>query len=497
LRLIKSAETHNEYHKALEAVSPIQKGSNSTDVPDILKEGNAIVVLLEITPSSPLQFKEHEFVSAANLQRHLKRPNVVTVLKSVYVVEGLSPDYVTVLGQHFAIGSEFFQQHQLHFGSQSSSNNVDHPLKRPHGRMRSDIQHQFEDSRFHLQYCELRQFDRLIDNLPFVCPKTGRDIDMVTERSRWGATSTTAVLRRKVSWWSRSLPNGAWDGRCKFLCDISFLPLMCLVAIILCDPPLTDVAPSCRIVDYITLQNVPYQGGYKDVMPGIDPKEACKTVKHPQHSMRVDLCYYFRHRATHFSDREWMDPYTSSVFIKKIAASQYCRVAEYVNTMLPSLTLRLSTSWHEEQEQYTMLQRVANYCGDYKEDIVENLRSLGFRPVVDEGLRPRPNDCDWRDCEFDFHYVYHRLNVLEQRIWHLLNNITGHSLLAGNRQELERAAKRKRISLLLLLVGPLVVASKLLGVQHDFLPTGPQWSTFAISASGSVLVTICAVSIWS
>jgi hypothetical protein len=195
------------------------RGSDPTSEPDILQEGNAIVILLETTKSHPIEFYEEEFISAAKLRRHLKRRGCTDGRKRIYIVEGLSPDYVSVLGQHFSIGPDFFQEQQLHHGSDLGSHDSCNPLHLNGGHLRNCSRTWYNDSSFHLQYCELREFDRSIDNLPFVCPRTGRAIDMATRRIsyRAGASNTTAVLRRKVSWWSRSLSDGGWDGMFEYL----------------------------------------------------------------------------------------------------------------------------------------------------------------------------------------------------------------------------------------------------------------------------------------
>ncbi|XPS80647.1 hypothetical protein M3J07_012621 [Ascochyta lentis] len=466
--------TYHKYRKALASASPVLKDSDPTQIHPVLQDGNAIVVLLESSRPNLTDFRATEFVTAGGLHLHLTRAGCIGTINRIYVVEGLSPDYVSVLGHHFSIDPKFFQQQLLHHGNGFNLEDTKNPLL-----LRRDLDsHSHEPcagDAFHLQYCELRKFDRVIEDLPFVCPMTGRAIDMLSRHFQ--EESTTAVLRRKVSWWNRSRPDGSWD------------------AIILCDPPLTDVAPCSKIKDYMTLQNVPYQGGYDDFIPSPGQRAAHGVVKHPQYSMCIDLCYYFQHQAHHFTDHEWMDATTSSTFIKKIVAAQYQRVTEYTRVMLPPLELILTTTWVEEQAEWSILQAASSRCVAYAGDIVGNISALGYqisrRSVCTDAMMQAANN-NWKDCETDFQYIHFRLEALEDRTNRLLRSMAGLASIAGNRQNLEEAKRRKRLSLLILEFGPLLAASMFFTMQHQFLPGGPQFWMYAVGALGSVFFTASA-----
>lgn len=120
-------------------------------------------------------------------------------------MEGLARDYVATIGGHFYMEPTFWLRQERTCVWSTDFTPVSDALPQP-----SLLN---PDKSFHVQYCELREFNKAVESRPFFCKRTGRHVGMTAPRQ--GADTTTAIMRRKVSWWSadRSEDDKGWDGR--------------------------------------------------------------------------------------------------------------------------------------------------------------------------------------------------------------------------------------------------------------------------------------------
>ena len=209
---------------------------------------------------------------------------------------------------------------------------------------------------------------------------------------------------------------------------------------------------------------------------------------HPHSSMLEDYCHYLEHRSSLLGESGWKEPLTSAFFLKKIVAAHYLQLIDYIKAMLPSLELRLTTAWKDEQDQWKNLQTISRRCGNYSDDIEDTLLSLGY-PLETLDSKTQHN---WKDCSKDFQYIYFRLKILKQRADTLMSAMTGLASIAGNRQNLEEAKRVKRLNLLALLFIPLAYTSSLFSMQDQFSPGAPQFWVYWITALLSVMGTFIA-----
>lgn len=267
--------------------------------------------------------------------------------------------------------------------------------------------------------------------------------------------------------------------------------------VILCDPQLDNlnVQPNEynkyskkyeELKSTEKLQNFPFQDGYIDFVPSATSVDAAKKSKHPHSSMLRDLIHYYMNHADLFSTDEWADPTQSSYFAKKIVAAHYLQLVDYIKAMLPSLELRLTTAWVEEQEQWRSLQTISRRCGNYRDDIEDTLLSLGYPVDVLNSTRR----VDWKDCQKDFQYIYFRLKILKERADTLMQSMTGLASIAGNRQNLEEAKRVKRLNLLALLFVPLAYTSSLFSMQDDYAPNKGEFWVYWVCALSVVALTL-------
>jgi hypothetical protein len=167
-----------------------------------LKKGLAQVVILEAPASGVADFKQHDFRNVSELRKHFENDITSVPKRRVYVMEGLAPDYIDVIGSKFFMDPSFFLRQERTCVWSNDFTPTSDALSQP-----SLLSPEKE---FHLQYCELRQFTHVVDNVPYFCKRTGRHVGMTAARQ--AEESTTGILRRKVSWWCKKTDGGGWDG---------------------------------------------------------------------------------------------------------------------------------------------------------------------------------------------------------------------------------------------------------------------------------------------
>ena len=494
--------------------------NNLTGDAPLMTPGGARVVMLDASAIGRPQFKTRKFRDDRKLKEHLDSSSRDHGRRRIYIMEGLGTDFVAAIGGHFWMDPTFWLRQERSCIWSNDFTPVSDALPPP-----SLID---PDTTFHVQYCELREFNKALESIPCFCARTRRHVGMTAPRqftpkargkgqdmlkSRNDATgeatgnTTTAILRRKASWWcEKNATAGGWDGK-SALSKLPHSQANQILVVILCDPQLSkmDNYPKERVYNSRTkgydlrdiedinkLENKPFQGGYVDFVPSerLQPGILPSKARHPHKSMLDDLVYYYEHNAHLLDEEEWNVPSNSAVFLKKIVAVHYLQLADYIKAMLPSLELKLTTAWVEEQEQWKALGTISRRCGNYRDDIEDALLSLGYpleMPAREgrQGNRTR----NWKDCEIDYQYAYLRLKVLKQRADNLMTSMTGLASIAGNRQNLEEAKRVKRLNLLALLFIPLAYTSSLFSMQDEYAPNKPQFWVYWVCAIGVVMFT--------
>jgi len=217
--------------------------------------------------------------------------------------------------------------------------------------------------------------------------------------------------------------------------------------------------------------------------------EDIARISHPHTSMLQDLIYYYKHHSAAITEEEWETPQKSALFLQKIVAAHYLQLVDYIKVMLPSLELKLTTAWVEEQDQWKSLQTISRRCGNFRDDIEDNLLSLGYPLDGKMDDASKLTHDSWKDCERDLQYVYFRLKILKERADNLTTSMTGLASIAGNRQNLEEAKRVKRLNLLALLFIPLAYTSSLFSMQDNYAPNKKNFWVYWVSALGAVAFT--------
>lgn len=192
--------------------------------------GGAHVVMLDTSATGHPQFIKTEFRDVKHLKTHLGNSSFDHGQRRIYIMEGLGTDYVAAIGGHFWMDPTFWLRQERTCVWSNDFTPVSDALPQP-----SLID---PDASFHVQYCELREFNKALESLPCFCARTRRHVGMTAPRQfkpkskssdqknermeeckdevKDGGTgnTTTAILRRKVSWWcDKNATAGGWDGQ--------------------------------------------------------------------------------------------------------------------------------------------------------------------------------------------------------------------------------------------------------------------------------------------
>jgi hypothetical protein len=193
---------YRRYIEALSGSNPGLKKADPNNKGPLIKE-NAKVVLLDSPAIEQTKYEKTEFRNSGKLREHFEHSPRAHSHRRIYLMEGLAPDFVAVLGGHFFMEPTFFQRQERTCVWSNDFTPVSDALPQP--SLLSP------NKSFHLQYCELRQFNKALENRYYFCQRTRRHVGMTAARHK--EESTTGILRRKLSWWCRETSDGGWDGR--------------------------------------------------------------------------------------------------------------------------------------------------------------------------------------------------------------------------------------------------------------------------------------------
>jgi hypothetical protein len=206
---------YRDYIAAWCGLNPNLRRPDSNNRWSPLKTGNARVVMLEIEKGKKAQ--RTDFSSATNLSAHLtlypantaaERPSI----GRIYIMEGLAPDFIAALGDHFFMNPGFFMDQE-----RTTEWGLSHEGCKRTNSLPSLVD---PEEMFLLKYRELRDFGA-IDTFSMWCARTSRGIS-VTSNTRPDLYDLKfepiGIVRRKCSFWSRSDEKG-WVGGYQSILD--------------------------------------------------------------------------------------------------------------------------------------------------------------------------------------------------------------------------------------------------------------------------------------
>jgi len=210
--------------------------------------------------------------------------------------------------------------------------------------------------------------------------------------------------------------------------------------------------------------------------------------------MLEDICFYYQQCGDILGPPD--NPMSATVFLKKIVASHYLQLVDFVRAILSDSQWPLShrhdfggIDASSVEEQWSTLQTHTRRCSEHVEDVQAILLSLRFE--VDD-LIPKPPQ-NWMDCETDFRYIHKRLLMLKDSADALVDSVTGLAGIVGNKQALKEAKTSRALATIGLVFIPLAYTSALFSMSEQYSPGADYfWIYFAVSIPLMVVVFLSA-----
>ncbi|KAI9804474.1 MAG: hypothetical protein M1825_001373 [Sarcosagium campestre] len=439
-----------------------------------------------------LEFYDHaverrEFTSPVDLRNYIEQTAAATTaptarssgdsaaqahtascIRRLYLLEGLPVQYVELFGSHFRIDPYVFAR-QSRTANWESGNYIGNTPKLP--SLRPAL------GSFALRYSELRLFDHGIKNYELRCANQDRKISVTRLKDRF---DDVGVVRRMASFWSKKLDGaaaGGWN------------------ALLMVDPPVGDMfqVGEGAAAQVQRLSNQALHGGYIDFSPMYDDNDDDddendeggsddgKQTKGPLRTSTFDdICFYWqRQSAARLNGMGLEDPEVAAIFIKRIVASNWMLLIQYLNRILSMLEFGLSRrkdlagfSWLDQG--WSDVQSWMRRCAEFSEHIDSTLDSLRI-PLPDRGGAKASSETrQGRDsldaCTGDFLYIHRRMLELYRRTETLAASLTGLISILESKRSLEEARSLKTLTLLGMVFVPLAFTSGMFSMSGDYLP---------------------------
>ncbi|EWG53289.1 hypothetical protein FVEG_11752 [Fusarium verticillioides 7600] len=401
-------------------------------------QGNSVHECLET--SDPRELDQHfqEYKAKKSAKRRI-----------IYILEGLNPEFISILGGHLMIHPILFTDHLWWKSVSSTGHNIDNIALAISAQ--DYICFEYPEN-FWLNADDNSSYQSN-------CLKTGRIIiKNVLEEDYVSLT-----VDRKCSFWSSMLSaNGGWN------------------AVILCDPPPLVIGPE---ENEIFLQ--PRASGYNDILAFEDQIE-CLTGP-PRTSMFDDLHYYLKRHSSYLNLEE---PSAPTFFIENIVLQHFLQQHDVLKIDVLNIQYRMANSMLETLTPADLeAHRYNGHCDEI--NLIDNCDKLSRVIGRLSQLNPRivSGNESWKDPRPKFEALYRRFQDLLQQCRAVNSSIAGlvslvHATTA-NKEAIasNKEAKRARVLVLVGLVFvPLSLASSLFSMAEPYSPGHSHfWVYFAVS----------------
>ncbi|KAI1134626.1 hypothetical protein F5Y05DRAFT_203394 [Hypoxylon sp. FL0543] len=421
------------------------------------------VVAFRINPEN--QFgAPTEYCDARDFQAHLRSRDNST--RAVYILEGLAPDFTAVASDYFQLHPSVFANHHrlVAFSGRTTGEGGGLPF------LPSSIQGRRHVSFKYHEALAVSPRPTCFRNL---CQAAGRHI-MATRMS--GVFSEVMIARRKCTVWSRKTEDGGWD---------------CLI---ICDPPIRRILTDFSGRQGFDVAVSPYNGGYPDFAPHED--QIGDLSGPPLTSLLDDLCFYIRY---HSARLDLDDPLCAIMFVEKILASHFMKVAEFVESTIEKMQWSLSRrndlscfTLASAEEQWSDVQAWERRVAEFKRDLRGVMLQLRIAPGDLELDQPGSMGAS----AADYRFLHVRFTEIGQLISSLNGSIASLVGIAGSRSALKaqelsldmtnrsiRDAKNiKALTILGLIFIPFSYTASLFSMADSYSPGSSSfWIYFAVS----------------
>ncbi|KAK4450466.1 hypothetical protein QBC34DRAFT_349219 [Podospora aff. communis PSN243] len=459
---------------------------------------HARLVMLENDNTKAGTFGSPVQHTSASLKEHLSaQPAPQPGAGRVFILEGLHPEYIAVLGAHCKMHpAVFIDQERTVVISPKTQNSSDFFSLPSSVRTAEHLT---------MKYYELLSLPQKVVNFRMCCAETGRHIGMTRIK---GELLDVGVVRRKCTIWNKKYPDGGWD---------------CLI---LTDPPLRAVMTSkvsgytSSKLSYTTREKVhisssPFQNGYLDFTPH---STQLTTLRGPPRTCLLDdLAFYLQthplfppgtpNPSTPGPPNPSLPPIpspptnTPAIFAQKIIASHYLQLFTFIRSVTSDVQFQMSRldrmgmdyfdTTFVESGQWSDAQALERRISEYTSDMESLMLGVGIplddkpdvpgciSPVVASGTA---STIPWYDTAADLQVLRMRFCDVRRHAEMLNAAITGLTSISGNQKALREARSTKALTLVGLVFIPLAYTATLFSMTESFGPGGERfWVYFAVS----------------
>ncbi|CAO2651292.1 Nn.00g095890.m01.CDS01 [Neocucurbitaria sp. VM-36] len=467
-------ETYGELRRLLQASDPRLKNSildspaPSSAVWKPWARAKVKVIALHLGTSNSFG-SPVEYTDAPALAAHMRQAAACAnqSSRSIYVLEGLSREFVDLFGHYFSLHPSLFMDHErlVPCGDRMTGENGGLPT------LPSTIA---DKDHVAFKYHEPLTLSRCPTEFRCVCESSGRHIAITR---LMGKFSNIGIARRKCTFWSKTMKDGGWT------------------SLIICDPPIRRILTNYSGIVGSDVNTTPYDNGYIDFRSLSDQlKVPCGP---PRTSLSEDILFYVQNNS---DATDSTHPKFLRTFVEKVIASHYLKLARFLQTNVEVVQWQFSRKQDlasfdvsASEEQWSDIQAWERRIAEYQDDLEGIMLQLGI-PLVQ--LTDFSHVHGSSDSRADFQYLMFRYGEIRQRVHTLAGAVTALASLAGNRaafktaelslKEAERAGYNARSVKMLTILGvvflPLSFSATLFSMADKYTPGSSNfWVYFAVS----------------
>lgn len=222
-----------------------------------------------------------------------------------------------------------------------------------------------------------------------------------------------------------------------------------------------------------------------------------KSLSRPPRTSFLDDIVFYLH--THTDALDLADPSSPRIFVEKIAASHYLKLAEYVQTVIEIVQFNLSRQQDltgfaivAVEKLWSHAQALERRIGEYKDDLEAIMLQLRI-PFESPNLKLTG---DWKNSAADYQFLYLRFKEIGHRANNLNGSIVALAGLTNNRQAVKaqelaleatersicEAKSVKALTILGIIFIPLAYVASLFSMSDPYRPGGELfWVYFVVA----------------
>jgi hypothetical protein len=238
----------------------------------------------------------------------------------------------------------------------------------------------------------------------------------------------------------------------------------------------------------------PYNGGYVDFMPH---RDQIRSRSGPPRTSCLDDINFYLH--AHSSALDLADPSSLRIFVEKIVASHYLKLAEFLQSIIEAAQYNLSRRQDltnfaiaAVEGYWSDVQALERRIGEYKDD----LEAIMLQLRIPFECPQQNHMVGWRDSAADYQFLYLRFKEIGRRANSLNGSSAALAGLTNNRQafkaqelsleatkrSIREAMRVKALTIMGAVFIPLAYAASLFSMSDPYRPGGKLFWVYFVTA---------------